>query len=761
MKSKQYLRHAGWLSIVLGLTACGGGGGSGGGPGPTDSSGGTTPSTIRIAGAALTVPAQAGQAAEAAPDGAQVELVSVSGSTPKTVATTTVKAGRFQFDGQSVTLGATTLVQLNVGGTVYRAPAFANEVEVSPHSEAVLSTVDAEKFRSGAINAQEYDVLLQGSRWLGELARIDPATTGAALSPANLKRLAAGDTAYAAYLTAAEQDSGSTAETMGDVGNLMPVATGMRWQYRDQGGNVLPLIATGAAGSRTFTVMQQITKGTVRDLTRKADGIYGTSSLELRGANGTVQIPLGEQPFIPFPAKLGLSRESTVPAVLVVPDIDGDRKPESVSVTWSLQVQAVEAQTVLGVSTPTLRIVRKLSAKLTLSSDQSVGTLQTDETYWLAPGIGLVRARSASVIEHPLLRANLNSEQTLFAFGSDATGPLRFDGGAMQQVPLSFSSLVMDLPRRRLLAALNGDELGKGHSLAAINIDTGDVSYSPASLGAIDTLAVAPTGEVFAAISTGDPNGFGCASTGTIVRMGATTLQEEARYSPAKGRDAYCVPGKVMFMQALSAGTLIVQARQSPSSELMRLDDGVRAPNDFSRYYGGDVLLSSPMRKAFVSGGYIYLVDGGGNPLRAAFDTSGFGRPELLLATLGSGQLPWMAGNKIRAGFQEFDISTGAGATSALNGNYCGLQEVPGHADWAACGSVQAYYLGDFAIYDWATGRPVTTVSLPWVPETWSATLDQGLVFDEWTVVYGARVFGSSFTESRHNGLYIARRTRP
>jgi len=710
---------------------------------------------------------QAGQAPEAAPDGALVELVTITGGTQKSIASTTVKAGRFQFDGQAVALGANTLVQLNVAGVLYRAPAFANDVEVSPYSEAVLLTVSSGKV--SMISTQEYEALLQAGRWIDEFARGEPGATAAVQKPANLQRLLAADTAYAAYLQSAEQDAASTTAVAGDVGNLMPLTAGMRRQYRDDSGKVVPLINDPATGAGEVAVRSE-QDGSVQQWKKKSDGLYGTSFVELMGTRGTIRISLGDLPLVPFSPKVGLNRSSATPAVQSTADVDGDGKLESSSVTWSLQVEAVEMLPVLGVTTATLRISRKVTGKLTLSSDQSVGTLQTEETYWLAPKVGLVRIKGTTSIEHPLLRSNQTSERTLHAWAPDAASPLRFNGGVMRHVPLTYSKLVMDLPRRRLLALLNGAELTKGRSLASINVDTGEVTYSPLSVGALDELAVAPTGEIYAAVSTGNPDEIvnnGCSSTATVLRLGATSLAEEARYALAKGASAYCPPGKVTFMHALSASTVIVQGRQGMGSEVIRLDNGVRATGDINGSGNGSSVgnptywpLVQPIQKAFIVGSDIYLVSSS-TSYRAPFGAGGFGKTEPLWGLgFNSAVMPWLVGTTIRGSYQQFDIVSGLASDAGLGKNYCGLQGVPGRPEWAACGTQSTYYVGDFETYEWATGRLVSKASLPWAAEAWSLLLQRGVVFDEWTVIYQALASGNWDATSQHTGLYIATRDK-
>lgn len=751
MSYRNCRRHAAWLSLVASLTACGGGGSS---PTRPDT---TEPPTVRVAGTARIAAAQVGVATEAAPDGALVELIAWTNGTATTLASTNVKAGRYQFDAPGVVLGAGTQVQVNVGGTVYRAPAFTNDVDVSPFSEAVLATATAEKFRAGAVTAREYDALLQAGQFIGDLARQAPGATAAALSPANLRRLLASDAAYAAYLQAAELDAGTTTTVLGDIGDMLPLTTGMRWQYLNQDGHIVPLINAGVGdGSDTVAIKTQITNGTVQQWSKKADGLYSSASVDLRIQNRTIKIALGEQLLAPFAPKVGLEHAATAALTRSVPDLDGDRMAESISVSWKLQVQAIEPQPVLGVPTVTMRVARQLTAQLTLSADKSVGTLQTDETYWLAPKIGIVRAQSATSIDHPLLRQNATQQQTLRAFAPDA-GPLRFDGGTLQAIPLNYSRIVTDLPRRRLLALLNGDELAQGRSLASVDIDTGAVTYAPASIGAIDALAVAPTGEVFAAVSTTDPNGGVCASTGTVVRLGATTLREESRQALPKGAGQFCAPGRVMFLQALSADTLIVQTA-SAEDELMRLDNGVRAPAFLHRT--ADLLLSSPLQKVFVVGDAIYLVPAHGSPHRSRFDANGIGFAESLNINLTDGHAPWIAGTRLRAGGQELDLVGNVEVATALKDRPCNLQSVAGYTDRAACGVMRSTHLGEFMVHDWVSGRELVNQPLPWVQENWMGTVNPALIVDERTAVYMARPSGGWVDEFKLTKLYIARRAR-
>src|ERR1700752_2271584 len=105
MSYRNCRRHAAWLSLVASLTACGGGDSS-----PTQPET-PAPPTVRIAGAARIAATQAGLASVVAPDGAPVELIAWTNGTARTLASTTVKAGRYQFNAPGVVLGAGTQVQ--------------------------------------------------------------------------------------------------------------------------------------------------------------------------------------------------------------------------------------------------------------------------------------------------------------------------------------------------------------------------------------------------------------------------------------------------------------------------------------------------------------------------------------------------------------------------------------------------------------------------------------------------------------------------
>ncbi len=752
------------LAVVSAVIAAGCGGGGGGGSTVSgNGEGGGGSSTVSVSGATLMAPVSAGAAFGTVPDGTAVELVALDNGSATVLARTTVAHGRYQFNNVAAPAGLSTrtLVRVMTERPI-RAFATASTTDVSPLSEAVIASLaSAQQQGDGRITAAEYDTLRAAAGTLVEVARSEPAAPLMADAEA-IAALLAGDAAFGTYRAAAAE-VGTTLAGVGDVGNLYPAEVGHRWQYTDA--------ARGANSTGSVVALRigaQVTFAGRPDALRVESDNFATPTVyrakdttgvfNLGGGAGNdlttaVRNALGPLPLVSFPVRLGTTTQTGSATNAALPlDLDGDRQTELFSATATMVVGGVESMTVLGSARAAVKITNTLNASAKLSSDGSVGTLTVTDTFWLVRDLGVVRSETSVALQHPLLSSSASSTSVLLAHAAPGSARLQFAGGELLDVPLAHTQLIPDAARGRVLAITFGTDVTQGRALASVDLVTGQIQTTSGLTTPLGVAAVAPDGTVFVAAKPGLPD---CQSVPEILQLNANTLAVERRLPVVRNPGSFCEAGAVTAIEALSSTTLLVQTDGNAGGELLRLDDGVRAPNSVTSPRGS-LFLSQPLVKVLVSDANAYFVSPYGGIDIASFGPAGFGPASTQGQFSVSPWKAWMADGLVRSGGESFDPTARTVTAGPASLMACGPSDVPGSPTLGACSVGLAYTIGRYSLLDLATGATTATLELPWSAAIRSTAASRPTVMDADRFVLSAAEGLLNFDQYDH--VYLIRR---
>lgn len=751
----------GWV-VVSALLAAGCGGGSGSSQAGNGEGGGGG-STVSVGGATLMAPASAGAAFGTVPDGTAVELLALDNGSATVLARTTVAQGRYQFSNVAAPAGLSTRTLVRVlTARPQRAFATAATTDVSPLSEAVIASLSsAQQQGDGRITAAEYDTLRAAAATLVDIARSEPAAPLLADAEA-IAALLAADAAFGTYKAAAAE-AGTTSAGVGDVGNLYPAEVGRRWQYVD------PALGTNSTSSvLALRVGAQVPFAGRNDAQPFESDNFATPTvyrakdttgvLNLGGGArddlaAAVRNALGPLPLVSFPVRLGSTTQTGSVTNAVLPlDLDGDNLRERFSATATMVVGGVESVTVLGSARAAVRITNTLNASATLSRDGSVGTLTVTDTFWLVRDLGVVRSETSAVLQHPQLSSNTSSASVLLAHAAPGSARLQFADGELLDVPLAHTRLIPDPARGRVLALAFGSDVTQGRALAAVDVATGQVQTTSGLTTTLGAAAVAPDGTVFVAAKAEAPD---CQTVPEILQLHATTLAVERRLPIVRRPGSFCEAGAVTAIEALSSTTLLVQTNGNAGGELLRLDDGVRAPNSLSSP-GGNLFLGLPLVKVLVSDANAYLVSSYGAIDVASFGSAGFGPASTQGQFSVSPWKAWLAGGLVRSGGERFDPATRTVTAGPASLMACAPSDVPGSPALGACSVGMAYTIGRYSLLDLASGETTATLQLPWSAATRSTAAGRPTVIDADRFALSAAEGQLNFDQ--YDRVYLVRR---
>jgi hypothetical protein len=294
-----------------------------------------------------------------------------------------------------------------------RAFVTSSSVNIDPSSEATVQLVLEEITRNpgnslGAFTSREIEDLVASIDMLTAANGSGAAGTANATAE-SIKTLANAKPEIKKYL-AASAGAGQTADAPGDIGNYFPLTTGNRWTYQETGSDLPgPIQRTFAiSGTRVLRGTTVFVMGALDSTpaARVQETYYAKSGAGLifHGTNdpAAAAVEARTAPYVRL--KLPSKIDETVTAIdqrdlSTNEDLDGDGAIDSFS-TYSVShaAKGYESVTVpagtfrcLKVELQTHTLLTTTSSKVTTKSDDS-------ETWWLAPGIGLVkRAHAISV----------------------------------------------------------------------------------------------------------------------------------------------------------------------------------------------------------------------------------------------------------------------------------------------------------------------------------------------------------------------------
>ncbi len=437
-KKTRWLNLAFTAMIAITIMACGSGGGGGGGG--TNGGGSSVPADFVVSGMVL---APGGSVAflpqknlfakftdilfssayaaisglASVPDGTRVDLVRIdkNGLVLNTLATTkTTTGGSYSFN--LTKLGLTTasdlVVQVFDSSNVVKMRAFVatDTVNIDPVSETAVGLV-LEKSATSSLNNFTTQELADIVAAVNLLAMTKPLASGLDIETTvtAFKNAVAADANITSLIIDASA-TGQTLQGLGDIGNYFPFDQGNTWVYQgteESGGittpytNTLQITGTKLINGITTTIFHETNSGNsgasedylVKD--SQAISIYGNN--DTSDFLTPLLVPFREYR---FPTGLTGSFEAINRSGLSLPDIypygDGDGKPETVSVNFTVTVAGFETVIVpAGTYENVAKIVSNIAISIVYSSDGSTQTVLGTGTEWYAPGAGLVKSISA------------------------------------------------------------------------------------------------------------------------------------------------------------------------------------------------------------------------------------------------------------------------------------------------------------------------------------------------------------------------------
>lgn len=276
--------------------------------------------------------------------------------------------------------------------------------------------------------------------------------------------------------------------------NYFPAAPGDTWTYEVQGSD------------SPFELTRTVSEGLGGDVIVTERGVLGrlgqTTTLR-RTPDGIVEVlVLGRENFLLKPPTYGNLLKYAEPFYAIgstrqivrqgARGVDSDR--DGIDDTRRIEF----SQTLVGFETLDLPIgtlhdvvhFRNVLLDVTLASasDRPAITTTKIEEEWWAPGIGLVRAERAHVVERRDAPATTDAYTMVVTGGTVdgvplMSGPGETADGTVIAVALPHVDLAYDASRRRYYASVPGDVPVNGNRIAVIDAITGTVTYPGAAVG--------------------------------------------------------------------------------------------------------------------------------------------------------------------------------------------------------------------------------------------------------------------------------------
>ena len=598
-----------FFSALL-LVGCGGGGGGGGSP--------ATPAPTTVSG---TVQTPNGQVAlntsqrlkrfasnlilrEASadliglspvPDGTKVQLVRidpVTGLTQAEIASTTTSGGRFTFNLTQLGVGFsnTLIVQLaEETGIKLRAFVVDGMANLEPVSEAVVELILEEIARDPARNLDRFSVAeIKSVAGIADfLTAQDSLSAGlnTGLTVAAVKQHLIGAGEFSTNLTVAVAEGESSSVTI-DPLNLFPLSVGNSWEY-------ISTMNTGFVESQTMKVTgTKEVKGVQTsvmarfgqfDLNRPVSEDFfhkDSSGVNYYGDADPSAARFNEQ-IVPYlrlklPAKLGdVVTEIPRRSLDFGSDLDGDGKNERVeSVSATHTAIGYESIITPASACRCLKVVEDVNIEFKLSSNGVRANTKVVTTWWLAPGIGILKMiidvdasasngfRSTASETQELQRAKIDD--------------VIYPGAAkIKIVELTHNDVVYDASRNRFYASVPSGAGPSGNSIAIVDPNSGVVTQS------------IPIGSEPKALGLSKDAGYlyvGLDGSGQITRLNLSTLVADQSFNV--GTSDFGAQRYARRIETLAGNPNVVvvgwggQQFDFSMSGLSIFDGGVKRPNE-------------------------------------------------------------------------------------------------------------------------------------------------------------------------------------
>jgi hypothetical protein len=597
-----------FFSALL-LVGCGGGGGGGGSP--------ATPAPTTVSG---TVQTPNGQVAlntsqrlkrfasnlilrEASadliglspvPDGTKVQLVRidpVTGLTQAEIASTTTSGGRFTFNLTQLGIGFsnTLIVQLaEETGIKLRAFVVDGIANLEPVSEAVVELILEEIARDPARNLDRFSVAeIKSVAGIADfLTAQDSLSAGlnTGLTVAAVKQHLIGAGEFSNNLAVAVAGGESSSVTI-DPLNLFPLSLGNSWEY-------ISTMNTGFVESQTMKVTgTKEVKGVQTSVIARfgqfdlnnpisEDFFHKDSSGVNYYGDADLSVARFNEQIVPYlrlklPAKLGeVVTEIPRRSLDFGSDLDGDGKNERVeSVSATHTAIGYESITTPASACRCLKVVEDVNIEIKLSSNGVRVNTKVVTTWWLAPGIGILKMiidvdasasngfRSAASETKELQRAKIDD--------------VVYPGAAkINVVALTHNDVVYDASRNRFYASVPSGAGASGNSIAIVDPNSGVVTQS------------IPIGSEPRALGLSKDAGYlyvGLDGSGQITRLNLSTLVADQNFSVGTNTSGTQLYARRIEAMTGNPNLLIVgwgQQTDSGISGIRIFDGGVKRPNE-------------------------------------------------------------------------------------------------------------------------------------------------------------------------------------
>lgn len=376
------------------------------------------------------------------PDGTIVQLGHIAKAPPfafSAVSSTTTASGRYSFNLTSLGLQFKNDLVIRVVGTgnsEMRAFATSQNVDLNPGSELAVrlaleqigtaASATLDRFTLQEINdlSASLNLLIGARTFTGgiDLEAAIAVIRGAVLTDATLL----------AFISDAANE-GQTSLGPGDQGNYFPTTFGSTWGYqttRKETGKPTIVFNTGrsvsgsrVAGGITETVFYETNpsnSGIPEEDYFLKDGI-GVANRGTSDSTDPITPLLVPYYEVRFPLQTGHTFEQikrTIPGIPL--DIDGDGRDETVNVSSTTRVVGFETVTVpAGNFANSAKMETRISTNFILTGGGSVLVTGT-ETFWLAPGIGLVKR--ITVVQSRGIRETNVEELVSYSIEGQANG---------------------------------------------------------------------------------------------------------------------------------------------------------------------------------------------------------------------------------------------------------------------------------------------------------------------------------------------------
>ena len=346
-------------------------------------------------------------------DDTQVDLIRINdaGDVTSTLATTNTFGGSYFFDltQLGLTVSSNLAVQVANPSTGQKMRAFVGAdgaVDLDPTSETSVRLV-LEKIAStpglllSNFTTQELTDIAASVSFLIDTQQ-QSAGADIETTVATFLGIVSADTGITSFVAAAS-GPGQTMEGPGDIGNYFPLSQGDTWYYSGTiSGSGIPSAsftdAATLAGSKTLNgvsvaILSESNAGNAGPeetyFTKGTTGIFNYGNNDAQDFLTPQIVPYQE---IKFPLKIGSGFKQINKSISWPDDIDGDGRSESANAVATVNTAGLETVVVTaGTFANCVKVVAVLNVTITLSGDGSQRTVTETDTYWYAPGIGLVK----------------------------------------------------------------------------------------------------------------------------------------------------------------------------------------------------------------------------------------------------------------------------------------------------------------------------------------------------------------------------------